>query len=509
MSLVANCSASTSRSVRPGGTARSRHSTIVDNTWSGSRTPESATNAVGRPLRPAVIAASVANRVLPTPPGPVTVTMRAPAASRSAMVASSEPRPTNADASASGDAERVRGVVISSAVKPSGTSAGVWSERRTLPPRLERVDSEPHGGPRQQRNWRCGGRAGRGDLGTVSSSGRVGISVLGPVAVRDASGRDVTPAGPLQRRLLALLVLRRGDVVSADAAIETLWPDATPRDAAAALQNHLFRLRRTLPDGVIESIGSGYRLDPSAVDVDVDRLEAVLGADEHDADAQAELAALLERWSGRALPELEDTSAGLAAAVRFDELPRSGTRGAGRTPPRRGRRRRARRRSHRVGRRRATAGAATRAADASARRGRTISGGAARLRRLPAPARWRVGHRPVASAGRPTRRAAGRVVGRAPEHHRQSAVVAVDDAARAPKGCSTTSTRSPCRAAPSRWWDLAGSARLACSSSSVIASSPSGRSVPSCSASSRRPPPTRSARSRPRRSGSTAGPACR
>lgn len=51
---------------------------------------------------------------------------------------------------------------------------------------------------------------------------RLRVDVLGPIRVVDGSGADVTPEGPLQRRLLALLVLRRGHVVSADVAIDVL-----------------------------------------------------------------------------------------------------------------------------------------------------------------------------------------------------------------------------------------------------------------------------------------------
>jgi hypothetical protein len=43
----------------------------------------------------------------------------------------------------------------------------------------------------------------------------VRVDVLGPLRVTDSNGTDVTPDGPLQRKLLALLVLRRGHVVSA------------------------------------------------------------------------------------------------------------------------------------------------------------------------------------------------------------------------------------------------------------------------------------------------------
>jgi DNA-binding SARP family transcriptional activator len=96
----------------------------------------------------------------------------------------------------------------------------------------------------------------------MSSDHRLSVDVLGPLRARDAAGRDVTPVGILQRRLLALLVLRRGRVVSADTAIDVLWPGRPPREPAAALHNHLFRLRRGLPEGVIESAGNGYRIPP-------------------------------------------------------------------------------------------------------------------------------------------------------------------------------------------------------------------------------------------------------
>jgi len=56
---------------------------------------------------------------------------------------------------------------------------------------------------------------------TEGGGARVAVEVLGPLRAV-AGGRDVTPPGPLQRRLLALLVLRRGHVVPAEVAIEAL-----------------------------------------------------------------------------------------------------------------------------------------------------------------------------------------------------------------------------------------------------------------------------------------------
>ena len=94
-----------------------------------------------------------------------------------------------------------------------------------------------------------------GDQPVVSGAGPaaysevVRVDVLGPLRVTDSSGADITPDGLLQRRLLALLVLRRGQVVSVDTAVDVLWPAARPRDPVAALQNHVSRLRRALPAG--------------------------------------------------------------------------------------------------------------------------------------------------------------------------------------------------------------------------------------------------------------------
>jgi predicted ATPase/DNA-binding SARP family transcriptional activator len=145
------------------------------------------------------------------------------------------------------------------------------------------------------------------------------IDVLGPIRVRADDGEDRTPDGALQRRLLALLVLHRGRVVSTDAAIEALWPSAPPRDPQAALQTHLFRLRKALP-GLVGSTDAGYRLDPAMVTVDSDDLAAAVAAVSDDPAAGATIAAALDRWRGPGYPELADDDAGRAEATRLEEL---------------------------------------------------------------------------------------------------------------------------------------------------------------------------------------------
>ncbi len=104
-----------------------------------------------------------------------------------------------------------------------------------------------------------------------------------------------------------------------DQAIEAMWPDIQPRDPAAALQTHLFRLRRSLPAGVISSVGDGYRLDPSFVDVDADRLAAALASADSDPSATSSIDDVA-RWRGPAFPELADLDEGRVAAMRLDEL---------------------------------------------------------------------------------------------------------------------------------------------------------------------------------------------
>jgi predicted ATPase/DNA-binding SARP family transcriptional activator len=155
----------------------------------------------------------------------------------------------------------------------------------------------------------------------VTGEHRVRVEVLGPIRVLDSGGRDVTPPGGLQRRLLALLVLNRGRVVSGDAAIDALWPSGVPRDPVGALQNHVSRLRGVLPAVSVESVGDGYRLDAGAIEVDGDRLAFLLGDQAVlDDAAVAEVDTLLARWNGPAFPELGDVDDGRVESTRLAEL---------------------------------------------------------------------------------------------------------------------------------------------------------------------------------------------
>ena len=105
---------------------------------------------------------------------------------------------------------------------------------------------------------------------------RLRVDVLGPIRALDATDRDVTPDGraaaaaarPAGAAPRSGRVGRRGDR-------RACGRPSRHGTRSAALQNHLFRLRRGLPDGVIESIGRRLPArPPSTIDLDVDRLAA-------------------------------------------------------------------------------------------------------------------------------------------------------------------------------------------------------------------------------------------
>src|SRR5947209_6982343 len=94
--------------------------------------------------------------------------------------------------------------------------------------------------------------------------------MLGTLEVRDG-GRVLRLGGGKQRGLLVQLLLSPNRVVSSDRLIDGLWGDAPPAEAAAALQAHVARLRRTLPGGagLVQTRTPGYVLevDPEQIDV--------------------------------------------------------------------------------------------------------------------------------------------------------------------------------------------------------------------------------------------------
>jgi predicted ATPase/DNA-binding SARP family transcriptional activator len=137
----------------------------------------------------------------------------------------------------------------------------------------------------------------------------------GPVVLRSAS----------QRLLLTLLLAADGAFVSPDRLADDLWGEDQPGDPAGALQTHVSRLRRLLPDpAALETGPAGYRLvDPD--DSDRHRFAALVAAAadaRREADPAAALAGLddaLGLWRGQAFADVADHPSVEALAAGLDD----------------------------------------------------------------------------------------------------------------------------------------------------------------------------------------------
>lgn len=161
---------------------------------------------------------------------------------------------------------------------------------------------------------------------------RVLIGVLGPLVVRGSAGGAVEVPGARLRGLLVALALRPGQVVAKGALVDWIWGERPPADAVNALQRLVSRLRKLLPDGLVEGRPDGYRLvvDPEAVDAV--RFERLLGAARSPATTPTRAYGCCARRStcGGARPS---RTSGCGTATRATPRPSGWTRCA--WPPRR------------------------------------------------------------------------------------------------------------------------------------------------------------------------------
>ena len=158
----------------------------------------------------------------------------------------------------------------------------------------------------------------------------LGIGLLGPLQVRDETGRPVHVGGRQLRVLLTLLALNAGRVVPAGSLAGELWPDDPPGNPGNALQTLISRLRAELRQAgagdVIESHPAGYRLavPPDAVDVMAFEELAAQGrralADGDAAQAARVLRDALLAWRGQPLADAAGSDFAEATAARLTEL---------------------------------------------------------------------------------------------------------------------------------------------------------------------------------------------
>src|SRR5580693_9521170 len=155
----------------------------------------------------------------------------------------------------------------------------------------------------------------------------VHVALLGPLEVRTDGdpGEIAEVAGARLRALLIMLALHPGQLVTASQLIDGLWPQEMPAGAGNALQALVSRLRRALPEAVIESRPSGYQLNIDPRSTDIVRFEDLVAAGrsqlrDDPAAAGQTLRQALALWRGPALADVADTDFGQAAIARLDEL---------------------------------------------------------------------------------------------------------------------------------------------------------------------------------------------
>ncbi|GAA1579698.1 BTAD domain-containing putative transcriptional regulator [Kribbella sancticallisti] len=151
--------------------------------------------------------------------------------------------------------------------------------------------------------------------------------ILGPLEVV-AGGESLGLGSPLQRTLLALLLIRAGQVVSFDRLAEDLWDGEPPNTARHSVQAYAHRLRQVLGADAwrLQSRPPGYQLKVSAGELDAQRFEHL--ADEgrralvrDDPRAAADLlAAALELWRGELMADLADVAAIEPERARLEAL---------------------------------------------------------------------------------------------------------------------------------------------------------------------------------------------
>src|SRR3954452_20838039 len=104
------------------------------------------------------------------------------------------------------------------------------------------------------------------------------FQILGPLRVTDGHEHEIALGGAKPAAVLAMLLLRANEVVSADHLIEDLWDGQPPATAPKTLQVHISRLRRVLgEDGPISTSRGGYILQAEPDQIDARRFQKARG----------------------------------------------------------------------------------------------------------------------------------------------------------------------------------------------------------------------------------------
>src|ERR1700733_2828248 len=147
--------------------------------------------------------------------------------------------------------------------------------------------------------------------------------MLGSFEVRTDDGVLADVPGARLRGLLIALALEPGRVVPKATLVDWIWGEHPPAEAANALQRLVSRLRKALPDGLVEGQTDGYRLRLEPDAVDAARFERLVGQARTEDPRRAKLLReALALWRGAAMQDvgLQDSAAFDAAVTRLETL---------------------------------------------------------------------------------------------------------------------------------------------------------------------------------------------
>src|SRR6266568_3955299 len=148
--------------------------------------------------------------------------------------------------------------------------------------------------------------------------------MLGSFEVRTDDGVLADVPGARLRGLLIALALEPGHAVPKATLVDWIWGERPPSEAANALQRLVSRLRKALPEGLVEGQTDGYRLRVEPDAVDAVRFERLVGQARNDKDPRRVrlLREALALWRGAAMQGvgLTDSAAFDAAVTRLEGL---------------------------------------------------------------------------------------------------------------------------------------------------------------------------------------------
>lgn len=149
--------------------------------------------------------------------------------------------------------------------------------------------------------------------------------ILGPFEAI-MRGEPLEVGAGKQRALLALLLLRSGEVVSTDRLIDALWEEGPPASALNSVHVYVSQLRKALGNGRLETRGRGYLLALEPEQLDLGRFERLLGegrallAGGKPEPAAETLRAALALWRGPPLSDFASEPFAQGEIARLDEL---------------------------------------------------------------------------------------------------------------------------------------------------------------------------------------------